>query len=122
MPWAGWRRRSPAFAPIDFLRTAASRGRTGVTLRALHVAMHELARAAVSQLVYYAEGEYAPRPALMRDLEHWQQAHRVIAEGICPASRTDGDPALALCVVCSLIPEDRFAAVREALRSCGQAK
>jgi hypothetical protein len=106
--------------PIDFLRTAASSGRTAEPLCPLHLAMHELARAAVSQLVYYAEGEYAPRRDLMRELDRWQQAHRLIADGICPASRTQANPAVALCTACSLIPEDRFAAERELLRSCAQ--
>jgi hypothetical protein len=81
--------------------------------------MQALARAAVCQLVYYAEGEYAPRPDLMRELERWQQAHRLIADGVCPASRKGG-PELALCDVYSLIPEDRFATAREALRCCAQ--
>jgi hypothetical protein len=80
--------------------------------------MQELARAAVSQLVSYAEGEYAPRPDLMHALDRWQRAHRLIADGICPASRTEADPAVALCVTCSLIPEDRFAAERELLGCC----
>lgn len=86
----------------------------------LHVAMQELAQAAVSQLVYYAEGEYAPRPYLMRGLERWRQARRLIAAGVCLALRTEDDPAAALRVVCALIPEDRFATAREVLRSCAQ--
>ena len=110
----------PVQSPIDFLRTGASSGRTAEPLCPLHLAMQELARAAVSQLVYYAEGEYAPRPDLMRELERWQQAHRLIADGVCPASRTTGDPAATLDDIFSLIPEDCFAPAREALRCCAQ--
>jgi hypothetical protein len=112
----------PSQLPIDFLRTYASSGRATEPLCPLHLAMQELARAAVSQLVYYAEGEYAPRPDLLRELERWQRAHCVIADGVCPASRTAGDPAVALRVACTLIPEDRFATARELLRCCAQRK
>ncbi len=107
-------------SPIDFLRPDASSGRAGEPLCPLHLVMQELARAAVSQLVYYAEGEYAPRPDLLRELERWQQAHRLIADGICPASRTEAAPAVALFAGCALIPEDRFAAERELLGCCAQ--
>jgi hypothetical protein len=110
----------PAQPPIDFLHTAASHGNAGETLCPLHVAMQELAEAAVCQLVYYAEGEYAPRPDLLRELERWQQAHRLIADSVCPASRTGANPAVALSVVSALIPEDRFTPAREALRCCAQ--
>ena len=106
--------------PIDFLRTDASSGRATKPLCPLHLAMQELAQAAVSQLVYYAEGEYAPRPDLMRELERWQQAHRLIADYLCPASRTACDPAVALRVACTLIPEDCYATMRETLRCCAQ--
>ena len=56
--------------PIAFLPTAAFHGRAGELACPLHVAMQELAQAAVSQLAYYAEGEYTPRPDLMRELDH----------------------------------------------------
>jgi hypothetical protein len=82
--------------------------------------MQELARAAVAQLVYYAEGEYAPRPDLLHEMERWQQAHREIADGVCPSSRTDFDRTVALHVACALLPEDRFASTRETLRCCAQ--
>lgn len=65
----------PAQLPIEFPLTAASHGNAGETLCPFHVAMQELAEAAVCQLVYYAEGEYAPRPGLLRELDRWQQAH-----------------------------------------------
>ena len=94
--------------PIDFLRTDASLGYAGQALCPLHLAMQELARATVSQLVYYAEGEYALRPDLMRELNRWRHARRLIANGVCPALRTEGDPAVALHVACSLMPEDRL--------------
>ena len=71
----------------------------------LHVAMQGLAQAAVSQLVYYAQGEYAPRADLVQDLERWQQLHRLIATRICPASRTERATAAAVTVACGLLPE-----------------
>ena len=107
--------------PIAFLPTAAfDGGSAGEMACPLHVALQELAQAAVSQSVYYAEGEYTPRPHLMRELERWQQAHRLIADGVCPGSRAAGIPTVALGGVRSLIPEDRFATVHETHRRCSQ--
>ena len=34
----------------------------------LHLAMERIAKSAVSQALYYAQGEYAPRPELLREL------------------------------------------------------
>jgi hypothetical protein len=84
----------------------------------LHVAMQGLAHAGVSQLLYYAQGEYAPRAGLMEDLDRWQQLHRLIAAHICPASRTERATAAAVTIACGLIPESCFSAQRDLLRRC----
>ncbi len=92
----------------------------------LHFAIQQLAQAAVSQLVFYADGEYAPRPDLLRELERWQRLHSLIAGRICPASRAGNGGAAHLCAALALIPEAQFTAQREMLarctaRSCGDA-
>jgi len=46
-------------------QTAETRPQNRDALCPLHVAMQELAHAGVSQLLYYAQGEYAPRAELM---------------------------------------------------------
>ena len=84
----------------------------------LHVAMQGLAQAAVSQLLYYAQGEYAPRAELVQELERWQQLHRLIATHICPASRTERATAAAVTVACGLIPERDYTGQRDLLRRC----
>jgi len=84
----------------------------------LHFAMQRLAETAVSQLVYYADGEYVPRPDLLRDLERWQRLHRLIAGSICPASRAVEASAADLCAALALIPEAQFTAQREMLSRC----
>jgi hypothetical protein len=84
----------------------------------MHVAMQGLAQAAVSQLLYYAQGEYAPRAALVQELDRWGQLHRLIATHICPASRTECATAAAVTMACGLIPESRYAGQRDLLRRC----
>jgi hypothetical protein len=84
----------------------------------LHVAMQGLAQAAVSQLVYYAQGEYAPRADLVQELERWQQLHRLIATRICPASRVGRATAAAVTVACDLLPERDYTGQRDLLRRC----
>lgn len=88
----------------------------------LQFAMQQLAHAAVAQLVYYAHGEYVPRPELARELERWQRLHDLIARRICPASRavetdpSDLDPDRD--AVLALIPEGQFAGLRHMLARC----
>jgi hypothetical protein len=50
--------------------------------------MREAAGAAVMQHVLYLEGEVLPRPELGQSLEVWTRLHRLIADHICPATRT----------------------------------
>jgi hypothetical protein len=84
----------------------------------LHVAMQGLAHAGVSQLLYSAQGEYAPRAVLVQELARWQQFHSLIATHICPASRTERAIAAAVTMACGLIPESRYSGQRDLLRRC----
>ena len=84
----------------------------------LHVAMQGLAHAGVSQLLDYAQGEYAPRAELMQELDRWQQLHSLVATHICPASRTERATAAAVTMACGLIPESHYSGQRDLLRRC----
>jgi hypothetical protein len=84
----------------------------------LHVAMQGLAHAAVSQVLYYAQGEYTPRAELMQDLDRWRQLHALVATHICPASRTERASAAAVTLACGHIPESCYAGQRDQLRRC----
>ncbi len=98
---------------------SAERGsHTEDALCPLHVAMQGLAHAAVSQLLHYAQGEYAPRAELVQELGRWHQLHSVIATSICPASRTERATAAAVTMACGLIPESRYSGQRDLLRRC----
>src|SRR5690349_21357203 len=74
----------------------------------LHFTMQRLARAAVSQLVYYADGEYVPRANLLDDLERWQSLHALVATRICPASRRTSSAEDDLHAAQALVPEAQF--------------
>jgi hypothetical protein len=50
-------------------QSAESGREAGEALCPLHLAMERIAQAAVSQTLYYAQGEYAPRPEILRELE-----------------------------------------------------
>jgi hypothetical protein len=89
-----------------------------VALCPLHVAMQELAHAGVSQLLHYAQGEYAPRAELMWELNRWQQLHTLIVTHICPASRAERTTAAAVTMACGLIPESCYSGQRELLWRC----
>jgi hypothetical protein len=84
----------------------------------LHVAMQGLAHAAVAQLLYDAQGEYAPRAELMHELDRWHQLHSLIATHICPASRAERATAAAVTMACGLIPESSYSGQRDLLRRC----
>lgn len=84
----------------------------------LHVTMQRLTRAAVSQLVYYADGEYAPRPNLLHDLERWQRLHALIATRICPALRQAPSTTTDVSAAQELVPEAQFTALREMMARC----
>ena len=86
----------------------------------LHFAMQRLTRAAVSQLVYYADGEYTPRPQLLRELDRWQRFHGLIATQICPAGRESAMTVDDLQAAQALITEAQFTALRELLPRCGE--
>jgi hypothetical protein len=82
--------------------------------------MQRLARAAVSQLIFYAEGECAPRPSLLHELERWQRLHSMLATHICPTRRHASLNDANLSAVQALIPEAQFDALREIIRQCGE--
>jgi hypothetical protein len=84
----------------------------------LHVAMQGVAHTAVSQLLSYAQGEYAPRAELAQELDRWQQLHSLIATHICPASRTERATAAAVTMACGLLPERCYTGQRDLLRCC----
>jgi hypothetical protein len=84
----------------------------------LYVAMQGLAHAGVSQLLSYAQGEYAPRAELMQELDRWLQLHSLVATHICPASRTERASAAAVTMACGLIPESSSSGQRDLLRRC----
>jgi hypothetical protein len=84
----------------------------------LHVAMQGLAHTAVSQLLYYGQGEYAPRAELAQELDRWQQLHYLISTHICLASRTECATAAAVTMACGLLPESCYSAQRDLLRRC----
>jgi hypothetical protein len=80
--------------------------------------MQGLAHAAVTQLLYYAQGEYAPRAELLQELDRWQQLHSLITTRICPASRTERATAAAVTMARGLIPETCYSGQRDLLRRC----
>ena len=88
----------------------------------LQLAMQGLAHTGVSQLLHYAQGEYAPRAELLQELDRWQQLHRLIATHICPALRTERASAAAVTMACGLISESRYSSQRDLLRRCACRK
>src|SRR5262249_43669558 len=53
----------------------------------LHIAVRQLAEAAVQQHVLHAAGEVLPRPELVAAMEGWIALVQVIQQRVCPASR-----------------------------------
>jgi hypothetical protein len=104
--------------PSSGQQSAESGAEAEEALCPLHLAMERIAQSAVSQTLYYAQGEYAPRPELLRELERWQQLHQLVATHICPALRTEKASAAAVTMACALIPEDRYAGQRNLIRRC----
>jgi hypothetical protein len=80
--------------------------------------MERIAQAAVSQTLYYAQGEYAPHAELVQELERWRQVHQLVATHICPALRTEKASAAAVTMTCALIPERRYTGQRNLIRRC----
>ena len=99
-------------------QTAEARPQREELQCSLHVAMQGLAQAAVSQLLYYAQGEYVPRAELVHELDRWHQLHSLIATYICPASRTQRATAAAVTMACGLLPEGCYTSQRDLLRRC----
>jgi len=99
-------------------QSAETRPQSQDALCPLHVAMQGLAQAGVAQLLYYAQGEYAPRAELAQELDRWQQLHSLVATYICPASRTERATAAAVAMACGLIPESCYSGQRNLLQRC----
>jgi hypothetical protein len=89
----------------------------------LHTAVRQLARAAVTQHVFYAEGEYAPRPDLTEEMHAWLRIHDLVRASVCPASRaanlTPAEIELAVLGASACAPEELRAELRTALLACG---
>jgi hypothetical protein len=89
----------------------------------LHMAVRRLARAAVTQHVFYAEGEYAPRPALAEEMHAWVRIHDLVRGSVCPASRapnvTLAEIELAIASATAMVHQDVRSELRAALVACG---
>ena len=96
--------------PPSRLSERVSKGYAEEALCPLRFVMQQLASTTVSQSVFYAEGEYAPRPDLLEDLERWERLHRLIACRICPALRTGGNIASDLTQRLRCSPRHSFTA------------
>ncbi len=112
------RQSDQTYSASTSLREHESEGCAGERLCPLHFAMQQLAYTAVSQFVFYAEGEYTPRPDLLEDLVRWERLHRLIACRICPALRIGGNIASALDAALALLPEAQFHRQRQMLARC----
>lgn len=87
----------------------------------LHTAMRQVAEAAVTQHVLYAEGVYRPREGLAQEMQVWLRLHELVRTAICPATRTigalaPGDVEIAL----AGLPEEMRTKVATAIRLCGR--
>lgn len=89
----------------------------------LHTAMRRLARVSVAQHVFYAEGEYAPRPDLTEEMHTWLRIHDLVRASVCPAFRAANlSPAeieLAIASATAMVHRDVRAELRTALVACG---
>ena len=89
----------------------------------LHTAMRRLARVSVAQHVFYAEGEYAPRPDLTEEMHAWLRIHDLVRASVCPASRPlnllPAAVELAIADASAASPEGIRAELRTALLACG---
>lgn len=85
----------------------------------LHIAMRQVAEAAVTQHVLYAEGEYAPRADLNETIEHWFRVHQLVRDYICPASRTLAPTPRDLDLALASLPAESRARMTTMLRECG---
>jgi hypothetical protein len=88
----------------------------------LHFAMMQAAQAALAQHVLYEQGEHLARPALIRSLDTWVQAHALIRGCVCPASREEPpDPhqlELALQSTLAAVPTGTRDALSRAITQC----
>lgn len=84
--------------------------------------MRQVAEAAVTQHVLYAEGVYRPREGLLHEMQAWLRLHELVRTGICPATRASG-AALApddLEIALAGVPEAMRVKVARSIRICGR--
>ncbi|HEX6796870.1 MAG TPA: hypothetical protein VF116_04040 [Ktedonobacterales bacterium] len=89
----------------------------------LQTAMRQVAEAAVTQHVLYAEGVYRPREGLLHEMQAWLRLHELVRTGICPATRTGSGAALEpgdLEIALASVPVALRAQVATSLRVCGR--
>lgn len=84
----------------------------------LHLAMRELARAAVRQHIYYEAGEYQPRGDLLCALRSWARLHELISAAVCGARGDTTCTAAALDRAVAALPAAWRASVREGVARC----
>lgn len=88
----------------------------------LHTAMREVAEAALTQHVLYAEGVYQPREGLGQEMQVWLHLHELVRTSMCPATRAQtsalepGDLEIAV----AGLPMEMRAKVATAIRACGR--
>ncbi len=87
----------------------------------MHTAMRQVAEAAVTQHVLYAEGVYWPREGLLHEMRVWLRLHELVRAFVCPATRGEdvqkpGDLDHAL----AELPVAMRASVAEAISVCGR--
>jgi hypothetical protein len=88
----------------------------------LHTAMRQVAEAAVTQHVLYAEGVYTPREGLAHEMQTWLRVHELIWQSICPATRSGNAPAPDdLEIALAGLPAAMRVKVAAAIRVCGRA-
>lgn len=89
----------------------------------LQTAMRQVAEAAVTQHVLYAEGEYQPRGRLLHEMGAWLRLHELVRTGICPATRGGSGAALErddLEIALASVPVEMRAQVAASIRVCGR--
>ena len=89
----------------------------------LQTAMRQVAEAAVTQHVLYAEGVYQPRDGLLHEMGAWLRLHELVRSGICPATRGGSGAAVDpgdLEIALASVPVEMRAQVAASIRVCGR--
>lgn len=89
----------------------------------LQTAMRQIAEAAVTQHVLYAEGVFQPRDGLLHEMQAWLRLHELVRTGICPATRAGSGAALEpgdLEIALAGLPVEMRGKVARSIRVCGR--